>query len=182
VRNLVIDRSCTGRTRWESTAFARLGTGARKQLHAELLSVRSRRSERNPRACRPRPSGAARYGGRWRRPHRRAVGNQRADVPTRRFSAGCPSGTVASVTRSALRRTSRDDADDAKALLARIAGSPDLFDHDGRASFGVDRLRDCHDGFTLHDEYAYNAPQNDQAYPLGPSSGKHGRTTRGTKV
>ena len=56
-----------------------------------------------------------------------------------------------------------------------ISGSPDLFDHDGRAPWASIDYVDCHDGFTLHDEYAYDAPLNDQAYPLGPSPG--GSTT-----
>ncbi|HEY8092051.1 MAG TPA: alpha-amylase family glycosyl hydrolase [Polyangiaceae bacterium] len=60
-------------------------------------------------------------------------------------------------------------------LVAKISGSPDLFDHDGRAPWASIDYVDCHDGFTLHDEYAYDAPLNNQAYPLGPSPG--GSTT-----
>jgi glycogen operon protein len=56
-------------------------------------------------------------------------------------------------------------------LAARISGSPDLFDHDGRAPWASIDYVDCHDGFTLHDEYAYDQPRNDQPYPLGPSPG-----------
>jgi isoamylase len=60
-------------------------------------------------------------------------------------------------------------------LAAKISGSPDLFDHSGRAPWASIDYVDCHDGFTLHDEYAYDAPLDDQAYPLGPSAG--GSTT-----
>ena len=58
-----------------------------------------------------------------------------------------------------------------KTLAAKIAGSPDLFAHDGRTPAASINYVDCHDGFTLHDEYAFSAPQNAQPYPLGPSDG-----------
>jgi isoamylase len=57
----------------------------------------------------------------------------------------------------------------------RVKGSPDIFDHGGRAPWASINYVDCHDGFTLHDEYAYNASDNGQAYPYGPSTG--GSTT-----
>jgi glycogen operon protein len=60
-------------------------------------------------------------------------------------------------------------------LVAKVSGSPDLFDHDGRAPWASIDYVDCHDGFTLHDEYAYDQPVDDQPYPLGPSTG--GSTT-----
>ncbi|HTQ41854.1 MAG TPA: alpha-amylase family glycosyl hydrolase [Polyangiaceae bacterium] len=60
-------------------------------------------------------------------------------------------------------------------VASRVSGSPDLFDHGGRAPWASIDYVDCHDGFTLHDEYAYDAPQNNQAYPWGPSGG--GSTT-----
>ncbi|HEY1693295.1 MAG TPA: GNAT family N-acetyltransferase [Polyangiaceae bacterium] len=60
-------------------------------------------------------------------------------------------------------------------LVAKVSGSPDLFDHDGRAPWASIDYVDCHDGFTLHDEYAYDAPDDTQAYPYGPSTG--GSTT-----
>jgi isoamylase len=56
-------------------------------------------------------------------------------------------------------------------LAARIEGSPDVFNHGGRTPAASINFVDCHDGFTLHDEYAFNAPQNAQAFPLGPSGG-----------
>jgi glycogen operon protein len=60
-------------------------------------------------------------------------------------------------------------------VAARVTGSPDVFDHGGRAPWASIDYVDCHDGFTLHDEYAYDAPDNAQAYPYGPSTG--GSTT-----
>jgi isoamylase len=56
-------------------------------------------------------------------------------------------------------------------LEARVGGSADVFDHGGRLPSASINYVDCHDGFTLKDEYAYSAPQNAQAFPLGPSSG-----------
>jgi glycogen operon protein len=60
-------------------------------------------------------------------------------------------------------------------IADRVTGSPDIFNHDARAPWASINYVDCHDGFTLHDEYAYDAPDNTQAYPYGPSSG--GSTT-----
>jgi glycogen operon protein len=60
-------------------------------------------------------------------------------------------------------------------VAAKISGSPDLFDHDARAPSASINYLDCHDGFTLLDVYSYDAPRNDQPFPLGPSSG--GSTT-----
>jgi isoamylase len=57
------------------------------------------------------------------------------------------------------------------ALVAKIGGSPDTFNHDGRAPSASINFVDCHDGFTLADQYAYDAPNDAQAFPLGPSTG-----------
>jgi isoamylase len=57
------------------------------------------------------------------------------------------------------------------ALVEKIEGSPDSYDHDGRTPAASINFVDCHDGFTLRDEYAYSAPSNAQPFPLGPSSG-----------
>ena len=54
-------------------------------------------------------------------------------------------------------------------LARRLEGSGDLFGGRGPASsvnFVV-----AHDGFTLHDLFAYDTKQNEQAWPYGPSSG-----------
>ena len=56
-------------------------------------------------------------------------------------------------------------------LVAKIEGSPDSYDNNGRAPWASINYVDCHDGFTLNDEYSYSSPDNNQAYPLGPSSG-----------
>jgi glycogen operon protein len=57
------------------------------------------------------------------------------------------------------------------AVADRVTGSPDIFDHGARAPWASVNYVDCHDGFTLHDEYAFDAPNNAQAYPYGPSTG-----------
>jgi glycogen operon protein len=56
-------------------------------------------------------------------------------------------------------------------LAAKIGGSPDLFAPAKRAPASSVNYIDCHDGFTLADVYSYDAPNNAQPYPYGPSSG-----------
>jgi glycogen operon protein len=56
-------------------------------------------------------------------------------------------------------------------IVDDITASPSLFNQNGRAPSASIDFVDCHDGFTLNDEYSYDAPNNDQAYPLGPSTG-----------
>jgi glycogen operon protein len=56
-------------------------------------------------------------------------------------------------------------------LATRFAGSSDLFGDDGRRPFNSINFLVAHDGFTLHDLYAYNSKQNAQAWPWGPSDG-----------
>jgi glycogen operon protein len=58
-------------------------------------------------------------------------------------------------------------------LSDRIAGSTDLY-HARGPTAGISYLV-SHDGFTLHDLYACNGPNNHQAWPYGPSDG--GSTT-----
>jgi glycogen operon protein len=60
-------------------------------------------------------------------------------------------------------------------LALRITGSPDVYQAAGRASSASIDYISSHDGFTLADEYSCAAPNNNQAYPFGPSSG--GSTT-----
>jgi isoamylase len=55
------------------------------------------------------------------------------------------------------------------ALAARIAGSQDVYAA-RTPQAGITYLV-SHDGFTLHDLYACDAPANAQAWPYGPSSG-----------
>ncbi len=72
-----------------------------------------------------------------------------------------------------IRDTVRQDQNVAPAtpssLATRIAGSPDLFG--ARAPVAGISYLVSHDGFTLHDLYACDAPSNNQAWPFGPSNG-----------
>ena len=56
-------------------------------------------------------------------------------------------------------------------LATRFAGSSDLYGDDGRAPTSTVNFIVAHDGFTLRDLYAYNAKNNDQPWPFGPSDG-----------
>jgi len=54
-------------------------------------------------------------------------------------------------------------------LAKRFAGSFDLFS--GRNPWNSANLMVVHDGFTLNDLYSCNGPNNNQAWPYGPSDG-----------
>jgi isoamylase len=54
-------------------------------------------------------------------------------------------------------------------VIQRATGSSDLFSTRGPAASV--NFMDVHDGFTLHDLYAYDVKQNAQPWPYGPSSG-----------
>ena len=56
-------------------------------------------------------------------------------------------------------------------LAARIHGSSELFRPDGRPPSASVNFLVAHDGFTLHDLYACDAPNNGQPWPYGPSDG-----------
>jgi glycogen operon protein len=56
-------------------------------------------------------------------------------------------------------------------LAARIHGSSELFRPDGRPPSASVNFLVAHDGLTLHDLYACDAPNNAQAWPYGPSDG-----------
>ncbi len=56
-------------------------------------------------------------------------------------------------------------------LANRFAGSSDLYGDDGRKPWNSVNFVVAHDGFTLKDLYTYNAKQNAQAWPFGPSDG-----------
>jgi glycogen operon protein len=58
-------------------------------------------------------------------------------------------------------------------LATRLAGSSDLFG--SRSPWNSVNLMVVHDGFTLNDLYSCNGPNNNQAWPYGPSDG--GNTT-----
>ncbi len=62
--------------------------------------------------------------------------------------------------RDDLRRFLKGDAGFAQAAVLRIAGSPDLYPPNLRQNASVNFLT-CHDGFTLHDLYAYNNKHNE---------------------
>jgi len=54
-------------------------------------------------------------------------------------------------------------------LATRFAGSSDLFG--SRSPWNSVNLMVVHDGFTLNDLYSCNGPNNNQAWPYGPSDG-----------
>jgi isoamylase len=58
-------------------------------------------------------------------------------------------------------------------LATRFAGSADLYGNDGRRPWHSVNFLVAHDGFTHADLYSYNAPQNNQPWPYGPSDGGH---------
>jgi glycogen operon protein len=56
-------------------------------------------------------------------------------------------------------------------LANRVTGSSELYRSDGRMPSASVNYIVSHDGFTLHDLYACNAPNNAQGWPYGPSDG-----------
>jgi glycogen operon protein len=56
-------------------------------------------------------------------------------------------------------------------LASYLAGSSALFADDGRRPLHSVNFLVAHDGFTLRDLYSYNAKNNGQPWPLGPSDG-----------
>ena len=68
-----------------------------------------------------------------------------------------------------MRRFLKGDAGLSEAALLRLSGSPDLYPPDRRQNASVNFLT-CHDGFTLHDLYAYNEKHN-QANGWGNTDG-----------
>jgi len=54
-------------------------------------------------------------------------------------------------------------------LATRFAGSSDVFG--SRSPWNSTNLITVHDGFTLNDLYSCNGPNNNQAWPYGPSNG-----------
>jgi len=56
-----------------------------------------------------------------------------------------------------------------ESLVDYLGGSPSLFSAARGPTASINYL-DCHDGFTLHDLYSCDAPNNAQAWPYGPSS------------
>jgi isoamylase len=56
-------------------------------------------------------------------------------------------------------------------LATRFSGSSDLFKDDGRRPWNSINFVVAHDGFTLADLYRFDAKNNNQAFPAGPSDG-----------
>jgi isoamylase len=56
-------------------------------------------------------------------------------------------------------------------LATRFAGSSDLYQDDGRRPWSSINFVVAHDGFTLRDLYSFNAKNNQQPWPFGPSDG-----------
>lgn len=63
--------------------------------------------------------------------------------------------------RDDLRKFLKGDASMAQAAAMRILGSPDLYDPESRGVNASVNFLTCHDGFTLHDMYAYNQKHNE---------------------
>lgn len=62
--------------------------------------------------------------------------------------------------RDDLRRFLKGDSGFAKTAAIRIAGSHDMYHPDARGNNASINFITCHDGFTLHDLYAYNKKHN----------------------
>lgn len=56
-------------------------------------------------------------------------------------------------------------------MATRFAGSNDLFGPRGRKPWNSVNYIVCHDGMTLRDLYSFEAPNNNQPFPFGPSPG-----------
>ncbi len=63
--------------------------------------------------------------------------------------------------RDDMRRYIKGDEGMAQAAALRLTGSKDLYDTQARRNASVNFLT-CHDGFTLHDLYAYNGKHNEK--------------------
>ena len=64
--------------------------------------------------------------------------------------------------RDDMRRFLKSDAGMADAAIRRITGSLDIYDPKSRGQSASVNFITCHDGFTLHDLYAYNHKHNEQ--------------------
>ncbi|MEL6766982.1 MAG: glycogen debranching protein GlgX [Pseudomonadota bacterium] len=76
---------------------------------------------------------------------------------------GFPPGTAewSDRFRDDVRRFWRGDEGATAGLAARLLGSADIFDHNGRPAWSSINLVTAHDGFTLADVTAYNAKHNE---------------------
>lgn len=64
--------------------------------------------------------------------------------------------------RDDIRRFIRGDDNATTAAATRIAGSSDLYNHDGRSPLSSINFITAHDGFTLNDLVSYNGKHNDE--------------------
>ncbi|HEY2587765.1 MAG TPA: glycogen debranching protein GlgX [Tepidisphaeraceae bacterium] len=63
--------------------------------------------------------------------------------------------------RDTVRRFWKGDGGHASEIATRIAGSSDLYQHDGRKPYASINFVTCHDGFTLQDLVSYNHKHNE---------------------
>ncbi|MDD5275277.1 MAG: glycogen debranching protein GlgX [Methylovulum sp.] len=70
--------------------------------------------------------------------------------------------------RDVVRRFIRGDAGVIQELATRIAGSSDLYEHQGGLPISSINFVTCHDGFTLYDLFSYNKKHNE-------ANGEHSR-------
>ncbi|MEB3284805.1 MAG: glycogen debranching protein GlgX [Candidatus Sericytochromatia bacterium] len=63
--------------------------------------------------------------------------------------------------RDTMRRFWKGDEGQAAEFALRMAGSPDLYQDDGRAPHASINFVTCHDGFTMHDLVSYNQKHNE---------------------
>jgi glycogen operon protein len=63
--------------------------------------------------------------------------------------------------RDTLRRFAKGDPGQIPDLGRRLTGSADLYGDDGRAAYNSVNFVTCHDGFTLHDLFAYDEKHNE---------------------
>ncbi len=63
--------------------------------------------------------------------------------------------------RDSIRRFWKGDGGVVSELATRLAGSSDLYQHDGRRPYASINFVTCHDGFTLQDLVSYNDKHND---------------------
>ena len=118
-----------------------------------------------PRVLRRRPAvdvlrpGPAGPGGLPGQAHRRAVGRRPRRLPGRQLPAAVDR-VERQVPRHGPRLLARR-AGDAGEFAARITGSPDLYQHDGRRPFASINFVTAHDGFTLRDLVSYNEKHNE---------------------
>src|SRR5579884_2141266 len=63
--------------------------------------------------------------------------------------------------RDAIRRFWKGDGGTLSEMATRLAGSSDLYQHDGRKPYASINFITCHDGFTLQDLVSYNEKHNE---------------------